>query len=1048
MPPVPAAETLLQHADFIRRLAHQLAADPHSADDAMQDTWVEALERPPRGEARLRGWLRTVLLNRVRRQARSRRRQATREVRAARDEATPSTLERVSQEEVLRSVTDAILALREPLRSTVLARYYEGLTSEQIAKRDGVAAGTVRWRLKRALDQLRTDMDSSCHRRGVWLPVLLELGGTVPTSSGSPAHAPQAARASSLSVGATTTAVAVVLVLGVAASWSLLRTTDPGGLPSDTGRTPIPAMASSSEGRSPDEGEAVRVGMRPGPALTADTWSLSIQRSEGSLRGLLRDAQTGEEVAHAEVTARPYPGALPTGFELAEDRERTVTTRTDDRGEFRFEQIPEGPYELEAVGTDGTSAHGITAATEAGTFVQLELRRPVPVGEPPRDVSVFVHDADDHPVAGAAVDFTSRFDSAPRVETRTGVTNTDGLVWFRESWAYGGVLIARGPDGTIARNDYAADYRTKRRISERGALHLELQRAGAIAGTITPPGAMVVRAWARAWPAGYGGGPTVPFAADSEPDGSFRIEDLPAGPYVLTVVPPPGLRLDVEHATEYGTVQYHPEQVDVLSGEVAKVDLALVRGPTLEGRVVAADVGQPLAEARVAAVLPQGLYDAPHRVLRAGVPLWRLDAPGALETRWPPVSALTTTDARGCYRFTGLLPGPDVRIEVFAPGYAYDRRDISLTDGESVTLEHRLERAGGIQGVARSWTSLGIRRAGASEFLLSFLVPRKPVAPFTIPGLAPGRYELLSAHSDDVAPPVHLMEVDVRSGELSWVDLLDAPPYVGRARLLLEGQPFSRAVADWNEQLAMSDANGEVAFHSVFVPSNGRSMVRVRVPHRPSVPLLDFSVRGMFAGGDPVELPFPRGKLTVKLRDRYGNATQGEVRLSNHHGDGLVLPHRDDAPPVAIAWNTDPRHTDALGDVRYELVPPGKLLIRAKPLDGPILRPVVVELGAGESRAVVVRATPGGDVELRVLDARGQPLRGAKVVCYFDLESEVPPYTSRETDEHGVVRIPDAPVGAGNAYLHMDEYPNEAESRFEVRAGETTFVELRVRARD
>ena len=38
---------LLQHAGFLSRLAHQLLRDEHAALDAVQDTYVAALERPP-----------------------------------------------------------------------------------------------------------------------------------------------------------------------------------------------------------------------------------------------------------------------------------------------------------------------------------------------------------------------------------------------------------------------------------------------------------------------------------------------------------------------------------------------------------------------------------------------------------------------------------------------------------------------------------------------------------------------------------------------------------------------------------------------------------------------------------------------------------------------------------------------------------------------------------------------------------------------------------------------------------------------------------------
>ena len=38
-------------------LARELVRDAASADDVLQETWLAALERPPRGGANVRGWL-------------------------------------------------------------------------------------------------------------------------------------------------------------------------------------------------------------------------------------------------------------------------------------------------------------------------------------------------------------------------------------------------------------------------------------------------------------------------------------------------------------------------------------------------------------------------------------------------------------------------------------------------------------------------------------------------------------------------------------------------------------------------------------------------------------------------------------------------------------------------------------------------------------------------------------------------------------------------------------------------------------------------------
>ena len=54
-----------------------------------------------------------------------------------------------------------VLELDEPFRSTLLLRYVEGRSAADIARRQGVPAGTVRWRLKAALDDVRARFGAS-----------------------------------------------------------------------------------------------------------------------------------------------------------------------------------------------------------------------------------------------------------------------------------------------------------------------------------------------------------------------------------------------------------------------------------------------------------------------------------------------------------------------------------------------------------------------------------------------------------------------------------------------------------------------------------------------------------------------------------------------------------------------------------------------------------------------------------------------------------------------------------------------------------------------
>lgn len=87
------ASALLVHADFVRQLARGLLSDPAGVDDVVQETWMAALTHPPRDASPPRGWLATVLKNRVRERHRRSTNRARREEASAVPEGVPSTAE-------------------------------------------------------------------------------------------------------------------------------------------------------------------------------------------------------------------------------------------------------------------------------------------------------------------------------------------------------------------------------------------------------------------------------------------------------------------------------------------------------------------------------------------------------------------------------------------------------------------------------------------------------------------------------------------------------------------------------------------------------------------------------------------------------------------------------------------------------------------------------------------------------------------------------------------------------------------------------------------
>ena len=146
----------MAESDWLRRIAAGLVGEA-DADDLVQDTWISALKNPPSADKPTRPWLVRVLRNASRMRYRSQSRQIGREQTYL--ETKGEKVNPIERFEVQSSLAQLLLNLAEPYRSTLLARYVEELDTEDIARREGVSAGTVRWRISQGLAKLRDAMD-------------------------------------------------------------------------------------------------------------------------------------------------------------------------------------------------------------------------------------------------------------------------------------------------------------------------------------------------------------------------------------------------------------------------------------------------------------------------------------------------------------------------------------------------------------------------------------------------------------------------------------------------------------------------------------------------------------------------------------------------------------------------------------------------------------------------------------------------------------------------------------------------------------------------
>jgi len=149
-------DLLASQGRALRGLARSLLGDSHAAEDVVQETWLACLKRPGAYPERISAWLGTMTKHLALHRLRGEGRRTVRERRAAGPERLEALQQRtLEREEALRAVTQALLALEEPLKTALLLRYYEDRTPNEIAAELGVPLATIKSRLARGLERLR-----------------------------------------------------------------------------------------------------------------------------------------------------------------------------------------------------------------------------------------------------------------------------------------------------------------------------------------------------------------------------------------------------------------------------------------------------------------------------------------------------------------------------------------------------------------------------------------------------------------------------------------------------------------------------------------------------------------------------------------------------------------------------------------------------------------------------------------------------------------------------------------------------------------------------
>ncbi len=142
--PADREALITENETRLYRAALAILGDPQEAEDAVQDAFVRYLEKAPADLEHPSAWLMRVLVN----GCKSRLRLAWRRV-----GPLPETLPAPGPEE--REELEELFSLPPEDRAVIHLHYYEGWSTDEIARMLGQRPGTVRSRLSRAREKLR-----------------------------------------------------------------------------------------------------------------------------------------------------------------------------------------------------------------------------------------------------------------------------------------------------------------------------------------------------------------------------------------------------------------------------------------------------------------------------------------------------------------------------------------------------------------------------------------------------------------------------------------------------------------------------------------------------------------------------------------------------------------------------------------------------------------------------------------------------------------------------------------------------------------------------
>jgi len=631
-----SSDDLHLHADTMRRLARDLLPDCSLADDAVQQAYVTAIERPPVRTSGLAGWLlsivRSCAIDLQRSEARRRAREQT--VAEDGDDTSVTPTQTAERFEVQAAIVAAVRGLGEPYTTTLWLRYYEDLSPTEIAVRLGDPVKTIKTRLWRALHQLRMRLDEGSGGRPAWLAAIAPIAQvSLATDLGAASAAGVLFMQGKMIVAA---AAAILVATGALLWWSSPMTEATGTAAASI--TP----AAAADVAPPSSGPTTA----PTPSMQAS------ESGEGHRSRRTEVATTGSLVVHA-VWEDDVPAAFVTLNATCKGPAPSSLATTNAKGHGHFENLAPGDYTLFAPRTtQGTKVSHveIRAGEESAQKIVLggDLR-----------LRVTVVDADGVPRRRAAVWVEDRYDQ-DEVYRQIGSTDTAGALLWRGLPVSQVFARSGGNEPSVVHvlpQFTAADV-----PREPIAVQLTLgPRSCTVTGTVVDPQG---RPAARA---------RVAIACDdsiraernellvrADAQGHFYCDEVPAGERTIVASLP-----------EFAPVT---QRITTSVNEPTNVHLQLRTGVTLAGRVVDAD-NKPVANVQV---YTRG----------AGITL-------GLRSPWGQ-HVHGRTDKEGRYELRTIAPGRFTASVQIQPEI---KRSFKAHDGERVTWDAVAEPERAIVGV-------------------------------------------------------------------------------------------------------------------------------------------------------------------------------------------------------------------------------------------------------------------------------------------------------------------------------------------------------------